>query len=282
MVESRNRRRERRRQQAASAGEKAAEASSTMVEEDSKQTELGKVARQLQFLEAQEDECFKGWAAQLREKKAALEAADRAKTSSGQLCFSLAGKIKKEEQRLAKLDAREAELQKELRELQEKQAKVRSELDGLRSQLLVQSGGKPEAAPDVGGLLATLEEVVAAIPGEAVQPVVRERITTALLGLEEWGKSKLQPSAGVGGAGVAAGSGAQQVSGGQPGQQGSVEQDAAMGGLDVPLGADDDGEFNGLLAYQKLAASGIVAAGEDAKRQFLDALQAAKRRKLHG
>ena len=91
MVESRNRRRERRRQQAASAGEKAAEASSALVEEDSKQTERGKVARQLQCLEAQEDECFKGWAAQLREKKAALEAADRAKTSSGQLCFSLAG-----------------------------------------------------------------------------------------------------------------------------------------------------------------------------------------------
>ena len=282
VVESRSRRRDRRRQQAATPGEKTSESPSSSVEEDSKHTELGRIAKQLQFLEAQEGECFKGWAAQLRGKKAELEAADRAKTPAGQLCFSLAGKIKKEEQRLAKLDARELELQKELAELQAKQAKARSELDSLRDQLLVQSGGKPEAAPDVASLLATLKEVVAAIPGEAVQPAIRERITTALLGLEEWGRPKQQQAAGAGSASAAADLGAQQVSGGQAAQQGAEVQDAAMGGQDVPLGADDDSDTSGLLAYQQLAASGIVAAGDDAKRQFLEALQAAKRRKLHG
>ena len=69
MVESRSRRRDRRRQQTAKSGEKSSEPPSCSVEEDSKHTELARLAKQLQFMEAQEGECSKGWAAQLRGKK---------------------------------------------------------------------------------------------------------------------------------------------------------------------------------------------------------------------
>jgi len=141
----------------------------------------------------------------------------------------------------------------------------------------VQSGGKPEAASDVAMLVATLKEVVAAIPEQVVQPAVRERIATTLLGLEEWGRTKSQQAAGAGSASDAADPRVRQASGGQAAQQGAEVQDAAMGGLDVPVGDDDD-----LLAYQQLAANGLVAAGDEAKRLCLEALKEAKRRKLHG
>ena len=119
-------------------------------------------------------------------------------------------------------------------------------------------------------LVVALQGPLSAIPAEALQPEVKDRIIGAVHKFKEWGETKSGPGTSrtaswkiAGGAGC-----------GHGGEAGTLARV-------LVASSGDAGDAETL--YQQLAAQGLLIAGDsDTKRRVVEAIDDAQRRKTSG